>query len=64
MTFTATQLTLVAQSHDGARAITWRPVTAVPADAMVVAPNDLGQQLWRAHGYQPQQDWRRWVKPI
>ena len=34
------------------------------ADAMVFAPNKLGQQLWQAHGYQPQQDWRRWVKPI
>jgi ribosomal protein S18 acetylase RimI-like enzyme len=34
------------------------------ADAMVFAPNELGQQLWRAHSYQPQQDWRRWVKPI
>jgi hypothetical protein len=30
MTFTATHLTLVAQSHDGARAITWRPITTVP----------------------------------
>src|ERR1700729_1865667 len=34
------------------------------ADAMVFAPNELGQQLWRAHGYQPQQDWCRWVKPL
>jgi hypothetical protein len=30
MTFTAAQLTLVAQSHDGARAITWRPLATVP----------------------------------
>ena len=30
MTFTATHLALVAQSHDGARAITWRPITTVP----------------------------------
>jgi 2'-5' RNA ligase len=30
MTFTASQLTLVAQSHDGARAITWRPLATVP----------------------------------
>lgn len=29
MTFTATHLALVAQSHDGARAITWRPITSV-----------------------------------
>ena len=34
------------------------------ADAMVFAPNELGQQLWRAHGYHPQPDWRRWVKPL
>jgi hypothetical protein len=30
MTFTATELALVAQSHDGARAITWRPLATVP----------------------------------
>ena len=30
MTFTANQLALVAQSHDGAGAITWRPVATVP----------------------------------
>jgi hypothetical protein len=30
MTFTANQLALVAQSHGGAGAITWRPVTTVP----------------------------------
>jgi 2'-5' RNA ligase superfamily protein len=29
MTFTATHLTMVAQSHDGARAITWRPITTL-----------------------------------
>lgn len=28
--FTATQLSLVAQSHDGSGAITWRPLAAVP----------------------------------
>jgi 2'-5' RNA ligase len=30
MTFTATHLTLVAQSHDGARAITWRRLATIP----------------------------------
>lgn len=30
MTFTANQLALVAQSHDGAGAITWRPISTVP----------------------------------
>ena len=29
-TFTATHLALVAQSHDGPRAITWRPLATVP----------------------------------
>jgi hypothetical protein len=29
MTFTATHLALVAQSHDGARSITWRPLATV-----------------------------------
>jgi hypothetical protein len=30
ITFTASQLSLVTQSHDGANAISWRPVTTVP----------------------------------
>jgi hypothetical protein len=30
LTFTATHLALVAQSHDATRAITWRPLTTVP----------------------------------
>jgi hypothetical protein len=30
LTFTATHLALVTQSHDGARAITWRPLATVP----------------------------------
>jgi hypothetical protein len=30
VTFTATQLSLVAQPHDGSGAITWRPLAAVP----------------------------------
>jgi hypothetical protein len=30
LTFTATRLVLVAQSHDATRAITWRPLTTVP----------------------------------
>jgi hypothetical protein len=31
---------------------------------MVLDANDLGQRLWRAEGYTPQADWRRWVKPL
>lgn len=31
--------------------------------AMVLVENDVGARFWRAAGYVPQQDWRRWVKP-
>jgi hypothetical protein len=31
---------------------------------MVLASNDLGQNLWRATGYSEQPNWRRWVKNI
>jgi hypothetical protein len=31
---------------------------------MVLADNELGQSLWRATGYEPQENWRRWVKPL
>jgi ribosomal protein S18 acetylase RimI-like enzyme len=34
------------------------------ADAMVHEGNGLGQGLWRALGYLPQANWRRWVKPL
>lgn len=33
-------------------------------DAMVLASNDLGQNLWWASGYCEQRDWRRWVKSV
>jgi ribosomal protein S18 acetylase RimI-like enzyme len=36
---------------------------ATRIDAMVLAANDLGQNLWRARGYTEHTDWRRWVKP-
>ncbi|MBV9450315.1 MAG: GNAT family N-acetyltransferase [Streptosporangiaceae bacterium] len=35
---------------------------ATRIDAMVLDTNDLGQNMWRARGYSPQGDWRRWVK--
>ncbi|HEX6519970.1 MAG TPA: GNAT family N-acetyltransferase [Streptosporangiaceae bacterium] len=35
---------------------------ATRIDAMVFDANDLGQNMWRARGYSPQDDWRRWVK--
>jgi ribosomal protein S18 acetylase RimI-like enzyme len=36
---------------------------ATRIDAMVLAANNLGQNLWRARGYTQQADWRRWAKP-
>jgi ribosomal protein S18 acetylase RimI-like enzyme len=33
-------------------------------DAMVLASNDFGQNLWRAGGYSEQRNWRRWVKSV
>ena len=32
-------------------------------DAMVLEGNELGDAAWRAAGYAPQDDWRRWVRP-
>jgi len=34
------------------------------ADAMVLEGNRQGQAAWRALGYAPQQEWRRWVKRL
>jgi ribosomal protein S18 acetylase RimI-like enzyme len=31
-------------------------------DAMVLERNELGQRAWRAAGYAPESQWRRWVK--
>lgn len=42
----------------------FRELGARRADAMVLDSNDLGRDLWLASGYQRQDDWRRWVKPI
>lgn len=42
----------------------FRALNAGRADAMVLEGNELGQGLWRARGYQPQEEWRRWVKPL
>ncbi|WP_107469663.1 GNAT family N-acetyltransferase [Streptomyces mangrovisoli] len=33
-------------------------------DAMVLVRNETGQHAWRAAGYQPEEHWRRWVKPL
>lgn len=34
------------------------------ADAMVLEDNAQGQAAWRALGYAPQHEWRRWVKRL
>lgn len=34
------------------------------ADAMVLDGNELAHGIWAAHGYCPQPEWSRWVKPL
>ncbi|MFF4119340.1 GNAT family N-acetyltransferase [Streptomyces sp. NPDC001714] len=34
------------------------------ADAMVLVRNEIAHHAWRAAGYEPQEQWRRWVKPL
>ncbi|WP_016910493.1 GNAT family N-acetyltransferase [Streptomyces xiaopingdaonensis] len=33
-------------------------------DAMVLQGNAPAHAVWRAAGYAPQQEWRRWVRPL
>jgi ribosomal protein S18 acetylase RimI-like enzyme len=33
-------------------------------DAMVLERNETGQRAWRAAGYAPEEQWRRWVKHL
>lgn len=33
-------------------------------DAMVLEANGTGQRLWTAAGYERQEQWRRWVRPL
>jgi len=33
-------------------------------DAMVLVRNETAHHAWRAAGYQPEEKWRRWVKPL
>lgn len=37
---------------------------ATRLDAMVLEGNELGQTIWQAAGYAPQEQWRRWIRPI
>jgi len=34
------------------------------ADAMVLDHNELAQHAWRAAGYQAEEQWSRWVRPL
>ncbi|MFE7580723.1 GNAT family N-acetyltransferase [Streptomyces gardneri] len=34
------------------------------ADAMVLEANEAGRRLWAASGYEREERWRRWVKPL
>lgn len=34
------------------------------ADAMVLNGNDLAHNAWRSSGYNRQEQWSRWVKPL
>ncbi|MFR9792470.1 GNAT family N-acetyltransferase [Streptomyces sp. MB22_4] len=34
------------------------------ADAMVLVRNERAQHAWSAAGYGPEEQWRRWVKPL
>ncbi|MFD3333591.1 GNAT family N-acetyltransferase [Streptomyces sp. NPDC058700] len=34
------------------------------ADAMVLEANETGRSLWKAAGYEREERWRRWVKPL
>ncbi|WP_369239939.1 GNAT family N-acetyltransferase [Streptomyces sp. R21] len=33
-------------------------------DAMVLVRNESAHLAWRAAGYEPEEKWRRWVKPL
>jgi ribosomal protein S18 acetylase RimI-like enzyme len=41
-----------------------RVLGAPRLDAMVLSSNAAGAAAWAAMGYQPQDDWTRWVKPV
>lgn len=41
-----------------------RALGALRFDAMVLTSNVTGAAAWEAMGYQPQDDWTRWVKPV
>lgn len=42
----------------------FRNLSGSRADAMVLDENDQAHHAWRAHGYEPQAEWSRWIKPL
>ncbi len=48
----------------GAAEERFRRLGGTRAEAMVLDENDLAHRFWRAHGYIPQAEWSRWVKPL
>ncbi len=37
---------------------------AVRIDAMILGSNTDAHSFWRAHGYEPQAEWNRWIKAV
>jgi ribosomal protein S18 acetylase RimI-like enzyme len=42
----------------------FRKLGGTRADAMVLDANERAHGIWAAHGYRPQGEWSRWVKPL
>ncbi|WIM96759.1 GNAT family N-acetyltransferase [Actinoplanes oblitus] len=42
----------------------FRELGGTRADAMVLNANERAHGIWAAHGYRPQSEWSRWVKPL
>ncbi|BCJ43852.1 N-acetyltransferase [Actinoplanes ianthinogenes] len=42
----------------------FRALGGTRADAMVLDANERAHGIWTAHGYRPQPEWSRWVKPL
>jgi ribosomal protein S18 acetylase RimI-like enzyme len=42
----------------------FRDLGGTRADAMVLDANERAHGIWAAHGYRPQNEWSRWVKPL
>jgi ribosomal protein S18 acetylase RimI-like enzyme len=42
----------------------FRALGGIRADAMVLDANEQAHRVWKASGYQAQENWSRWVKPL